>query len=92
MFFRHDVPGARIAVLEGEVLGVGAVGDQNRIAAFFHRTKDIGAQHKAVVHFDRDVPIDPHAVADFRAFIQRGHRFLPTTFLSLGEEANEAAG
>ena len=79
MFVRHAVPGARIAVLEGEVLGVGAVGDQDRIAAFFHRAKNIGAEHDAVVHFDRHVPIDPHAVTDFRSLL---HHALPQILFS----------
>ena len=45
--------------------------------AVFHRTKDIGAQHKAVVHLDWNIPVDAHAVADFRSLLQRGHCCLP---------------
>src|SRR5262249_51134815 len=71
----HSLPRARIAVLEGKPLGVGAVAQDHRIAAFLDRSEDVGLEHETVVHGDRHVPIDPHAVADF-AF-QREHSFLP---------------
>ncbi len=76
----HALPRARVAVLEGEVLGVGPVGENDGELAVFHRTKDIGAQHEAVVHLDRHVPIDVHAVADFGTFVQRGHASPPGKF------------
>ncbi len=63
MFFHHALPGTRIAVLEGEVFGVGAVSQYDRILAVFDRAKDVGAQHQAVIHGDRHIPIDPHAIA-----------------------------
>ena len=37
MLVRHALPGARIAVLEGKTLGVGAVAQDHRIAAFRDR-------------------------------------------------------
>ena len=81
MLVGHALPGARIAVLEGEVLGVGAVGEQHRIAAVLHRAVDVGAHDQAVVHGDRHVEVDAHAVADFGAFFERGHGvFLPDFF------------
>jgi hypothetical protein len=67
MLLDHALPGARIAFLEGEALGIGAVAQDHRILARFHRPKHIGAQHKAVVHGDRHVPIDVHAVAHLAA-------------------------
>ena len=88
MLLGHALPGARIAVLEGEALGVGPVGQDHRIAAVLHRAEDVGAQHQAVVHGDRHIPVDAHAVADFAAVlmalgrfrarrIDRGHGVLP---------------
>ncbi len=81
MLFRHALPGARVAVLEGEVFGVGAVSEDDRIFSLFHRAKNIRAQHLAVVHGDRHVPVDPHAVTDFPSLQQRGHTLLPKSFL-----------
>ena len=37
----------------------------HRVTAFLDRPEHVAAQHKSVVHRDRHVPIDPHAVADF---------------------------
>src|SRR5262245_43208516 len=69
MPFGHALPRARIAVLEREALGVGAVAQDHRIAPVLHRPKDVGAQHQSVVHPDRDVPIDAHAVAHLAALL-----------------------
>ena len=69
MFLGHALPRARIAVLEGEALGIGAVAQDHRIAALLHRPKDVGTQHEAIVHLDRDVPVDAHAVAHFAAML-----------------------
>ena len=84
MFFRHALPGARIAVLEGEVLGVGTVGEDDRVLSVFHRAKDIGAQNHAVVHGYGYVPVDPHVVADFGQLLQRRHGALPQIILLAG--------
>ena len=68
----HALPGARVAVLKSEALGIGAVAQDDRIAAVLHRTKDVGAQHEAIIHLDRDVPVDAHAVAHLAAmFVAR---------------------
>src|SRR5499433_2184269 len=67
MLFGHALPRARIAILEREALGVGTVTQDHRIAAVLHRAEDVGAQHQTVVHLDRDVPIDAHAVAHLTA-------------------------
>ena len=40
------------------------------------RPVDVAAQHEAVVHLDRHVPVDPHAVADFADFAV-AHRVSP---------------
>ena len=71
MLFRHTLPGARIAVLEGKPLGIGTVGQDHRIAAFGDGPEHVGAQDKTVVHGDRHVPIDAHAVAGFAALLER---------------------
>ena len=70
MLLRHALPCARIAVLEGEALGVWPVAEDDGILSVFHRAKDVGAQHQPVVHCDRNIPIDPHAVADLRPLLQ----------------------
>src|SRR5262249_14898627 len=71
MPFGHALPCARIAVLEREALGIGTVAQDHRVAAVLHRAKDVGAQHQAVVHPERDAPIDAHAVAPLRAMLVR---------------------
>ena len=35
------------------------------MAAIAERAEDVGAQHKAIVHRDRRVPIDAHSIARF---------------------------
>ena len=67
MLFGHALPRARIAVLEGEALGVGTVGEDRRIFAVLDRAEHVGPQHQAVVHRDRHIPVDAHAVAGFAA-------------------------
>ena len=69
MLFRHALPGARIAVLESKSLGVRPVAQDHRIAAGGDRAEHVGAQHQAVIHRDRHVPIDAHAVARFAALL-----------------------
>ena len=71
MLFRHALPGARIAVLEGKPLGVRAVGQDHRVAAFGDRPEHVGAQDEPVVHGDRHVPVDAHAVTGFAALFER---------------------
>jgi hypothetical protein len=69
VLFGHALPRTRIAVLEGETLGVGSIAQNHRIAAVLHRTEDVGAQHHAVVHLDRHVPVNAHAVAHLAAIL-----------------------
>src|SRR5262245_56599009 len=77
MFFRHALPRACIAVPKGEILRVRPVAQDYRKLSIFHRAKDIGAQDQPIIHYDRHVPIDPHAVTDFSALLQRCHYALP---------------
>ena len=76
VLFRHALPRARIAVLECEVLGVGTVAEDDRKFSLVHRAKHVGAQHRSIVHGDRHVKIDPHAVTNFRSLLQRRHYVL----------------
>src|SRR5258706_506698 len=48
----------QIAGLEGEALRVRAVGEDDRMLAAARGTINIRAQHGAIVHLDRNVPID----------------------------------
>src|SRR6478752_4967202 len=73
MLFCHPLPGARISVLKCETLRVGSVAENDRILALFHRAKNVGAQHETIVHRDRHVPVDPHAIADLGALLMRRH-------------------
>src|SRR2546425_3647473 len=69
----HLLPLHRVALLIGEPLGVYTVGEDDGVATVGDRTIHVGAQHDAVVHRDRDVPVDAHAVADLSPhFYPRG--------------------
>ena len=56
-------PIALVAFLERQALGVWPVAENDRMLPRSHRPEHIGAQHHAVVHRDRRVPIDLHAVS-----------------------------
>ncbi len=58
-------PRALVGLLHGEALGVRPIAQDHRIFAVRDRPEHIGAQHDAVVHRDRRIPVDRHAVADF---------------------------
>ena len=64
-FEHHPVPGGLVAVLEMQPFAVGSVAEEHRISSLLDRPEDIGAQHQPIIHLDRHVPIDAHAVADF---------------------------
>ena len=76
MLLFHALPGGPVAVLEVQPLGVRPVGQDHRIPPLLERPENVGAQHEAVVHLDRHVPIDAHAVADF-AHLAIAHAILP---------------
>ena len=80
MDFAHPVPLLLVEVREVQPLAVGAVGQDHRIPALLDRTVDVAAQHQPVVHLDRHVPVDPHAVADFADFAIAHGGFLPGYF------------
>ena len=58
-------PRALVALLHGQPLGIGPVAQDHRIFAVRDRPEHVGAQHDAVVHLDRGIPIDRHSIADF---------------------------
>ena len=68
MVFDHAFPLLGIEVFEVQPLAVGTVGQDDGILALLDRTIDVAAHDQAVVHLDRHVPVDPHAVADFAHF------------------------
>ena len=74
----HAIPGARIAVLEGETLAIGAVAQDDRIAAFLDRPKNVAAQDDPVVHGHRRVPGDAHPIAHLGASRLAGNTFTPS--------------
>ena len=67
MVLRHALPGTGVTVLERQSLGIRAIAQDYRITSFGDGQEQVGAQHEAVVHLDRYIPVDPHAVADFAA-------------------------
>ena len=64
--FDEPRPIALVAFLERQSLGVRPVTENDRIPAFGDGTEHVGAQHHAVIHRDRRVPIDPHMCRGFR--------------------------
>src|SRR5262249_9800495 len=63
MLFHHALPGSLVTVLEVQPLAIGAAAEDDGIAAFADWSEDVAAQHQAVVHRDRHVPIDLHPIA-----------------------------
>src|ERR671923_2119291 len=63
----HELPLVRIAILEGEPFRVGTIAQDDRIFSIANWSENIGAQDEAVIHRDRHVPVDAHAVPCFRA-------------------------
>ena len=70
--FDHLLPLHRIAFLKGHALAESAIGQDDRILPVLDRTVDVGTKYIAVLHRNRLVPGDPHAVADFRPLIGVG--------------------
>jgi len=66
----HDShPGMFVVLLEAPAFGVGTVAQNRGIFSLRDRAKHVGAQHDAVVHCDRGVPLDRHAVAGFSSML-----------------------
>src|SRR5215510_14975757 len=65
----HELPLVRVAILKGKPLRVRTVTQYDWILSIRDRPEDIGVQNKAVVHLDRHVPIDAHAVPYFRLLL-----------------------
>ena len=81
--FGEPRPVALVAFLERKALGIGAVAQDHRIFAVAERAKHVGAQHHAVVHCDRRVPIDLHAVANFGFHFSMASVIPPISFAVL---------
>ena len=60
-------PLRRVPLGEGEPLRVRAVGHEHRVAPLDLGAEHVRAEDDPVVHLDRDVPIDPHAISDLAA-------------------------
>src|SRR5262245_25861484 len=65
----HELPLVRVAILKGKPLRVRTVTQYDWILSIRDRPEDIGVQNKAVVHLNRHVPIDAHAVPYFRLLL-----------------------
>ena len=81
IFANHVVPTTFVkGILESQALGVRPQGHDDGIVPVVERPEDVGAQDDTVLHRDRHVPIDAHAVGDhtlsFHAF-GSFHDFLP---------------
>src|ERR1700680_4047655 len=62
----HLLPCARITLLEGKALGIGAVGQQDGTTFARDWSKHIALEHDTVVNRNVDVPVDRHAILDRR--------------------------
>src|SRR5438046_10549664 len=58
----HSLPCARVAVLERQPLGVGTVTQKNGMTSRRVRPVHSGTKHQPVIHGNRDVPLDTHAI------------------------------
>src|SRR6516165_8105481 len=68
----HFLPLVWIPLLIRQALGVHSVGEDDRIAPVVDRAKHVRTQHDTVIHHDRLVPGDPHAVPHFGAGLDLG--------------------
>ncbi len=81
----HLFPLERVPLLEREPLRVHAVGQNHRRTSVLDGPEDVGPDDEAVVHRDRLLPGDAHAVANLGALLDLGpstHRdlLLPCDF------------
>ena len=60
----HDVPCPRVALLKRQALGVRTIGQQHRMLAASRGTENVRPQNRAIIHRDRHIPINLHAVAN----------------------------
>src|SRR5262249_49526778 len=75
MVLDHLSPLVGVTLLIGETLGVDAVGEDDRIASVVDGPEHVGVEHEAVVHDDRLVPGNAHAVAHLGARFDRADFF-----------------
>src|SRR5262245_10400203 len=67
MVFDHLSPLVGVALLERQPLGVDAVAENCGIASVVYGSKDVSAEHDAVIGRDGLMPGDAHSIADLRA-------------------------
>src|ERR1700733_5342379 len=67
MLADHDFPCSRISILKKKPLGIWSVGHDGGIFPLLDGAIDVRAHDKAVIHRDRNVPVDCHSVARFGA-------------------------
>jgi hypothetical protein len=76
----HPVPLAFVEILEMQPFAVGPISHDDGIFPLGDRPVDVASQHQAVVHLDRHIPVDPHAIADFALFAVV-HELLDVVFI-----------
>jgi len=78
----HPLPRTRVAFLKCKTLGIRTVSQNYRVPAALHRPIDVGTQDQAVIHRNRHVPVDPHAVPDFALHLAHLASVAPQTDLT----------
>ena len=58
----HVLPGAWVALLKGEPLGIGTIRQKHGPLSRRHRPEHVRPDYDAVVHGDPDVPLDAHVI------------------------------
>lgn len=66
MIFDHLIPGTGVTLLKRQTLAVRPVAQQNGMRLIVVGPKNVCPQNQPIVHFDGHIPIDAHAVSDFR--------------------------
>lgn len=70
MFADHAFPGRGIPILKGKSLPVRSIRQQRRAGIPIDGTKNISPKNNAIIHQDRHVPVDAHAIANFAFVLQ----------------------
>ena len=68
MLLAHQAPLEAVEVFEMQPLAVGPVSHDDGVLAIGHGAVDVAAQDQAVIHGDRHVPVDLHAITHFAGF------------------------
>ena len=65
MLLAHDAPLIRVKILESEHLSIRSVAQNDRAPLLLEWPVYVGPDNDSVIHFDRHIPIDTHAVSNF---------------------------